>query len=209
LRLEVETEALEALLAEGVAELGDDPAAVPVAALARLSQLVAVWTRRVDLTGHRDAEQVARRLVLDALALCAAVPAFPSLADLGSGAGFPGLPIAIRHPERRVTLVESRERRSHFQRMAIRELGLVNAQALLGRAEHLEPSTHAAVVAQALGPPGQALPLMRRWCEPGGMLLLPAGAHPPTLDSSWRRVAYSVPLGGPERTLLIGRAPAA
>jgi 16S rRNA G527 N7-methylase RsmG len=61
--------------------------------------------------------------------------------------------------------------------MAIRELGLANVEAVHGRAERLEPVPHAAVVAQALGPPVGAVQLMRPWWS-GGILLLPAGPSP-------------------------------
>ena len=146
-----------------------------------LAERVAAWTRRVDLTSHETPEAVAGRLILDSAALLGAAPEFDSLADLGSGAGFPGLPIAILRPACRVTLVESRERRHHFQRAVIRELGLVNARALRGRAERLEPEPHAAAVAQATMAPAEALPLLLRWVEPGGLLLLPGGEVPPQL----------------------------
>ena len=175
--------------------------------LAALASLVAQWNRRMNLTGHRTAETVARRLVLDALALAHAVPGFTELADLGSGAGFPGLPIAIRHPERRVTLVESRERRHHFQRAVLRDLGLANVQALRGRAEELDPIPHAAVVVQAVADPlGWMLP----WARPGGLLLLPCAGMPPppprhAQASAFRLVSYRVPLGGPPRSVWVGR----
>jgi 16S rRNA (guanine527-N7)-methyltransferase len=213
LRLDGNRQQLENLLARGVAELGDDPASVPIGALADLAERVARWTRRVDLTGHRGAEEVARRLVLDALALCAAVPPFETLADLGSGAGFPGLPIAIRHSDRLVTLVEARERRVHFQRMAVRELGLSNARIVHGRAELVPATPHAAVVAQAMGPPADAVELMRRWAAPGAWLLLPASGRPPhpallpDLDQV-QVVRYRLPLGDIQRTVLVGKLPA-
>lgn len=200
------------LLARGLAALGEEaPEPQVLDRLADLSERVARWTRRVDLTSHESASQVARHLVLGALALCRAAPPFASLADLGSGAGFPGLPIAIAHPERRVTLVESRERRVHFQRAAIRGLGLANVRALHGRAELLEAEPHDAVVAQATsGDPGQVLAWMLPWVRPGGWLLLPGGAQapqpPPHPEIAEARVAsYAEPLGGPDRTLWIGR----
>jgi len=178
-----------------------------VARLARLAVLVASWNRRMNLTGHRTAETVARRLVLDALALARVLPCFDELADLGSGAGFPGLPIAIRHPERQVTLVESRERRHHFQRSVLRELGLTNVRALRGRAEQLEPIPHAAVVAQAVADP---LDWMLPWARPGGLLVLPSGDPPPPAPchraaSAFELARYRVPLGGASRTAWIGR----
>jgi 16S rRNA (guanine527-N7)-methyltransferase len=203
------------LLAHGLAALDEAPSEGPSAAelldrLEALSVSVAEWTRRVDLSAHATAQDVARRLVLGALALCAAAPPFRSLADLGSGAGFPGLPIAIAHPDRSVTLVESRARRVHFQRSVVRRLGLANVRPRLGRAEELAPEPHDAVVAQATsGDPDRVLSWMLPWVRPGGWLLLPGGASPPAPaqrpEIGGSRVArYREPLEGPERTLWIG-----
>ena len=198
------------LLAHGLAELGEEPEPEALERLVHLAERVAVWTRRVDLTSHETPEAVAGRLILDSAALLRAAPDFESLADLGSGAGFPGLPIAILRPSCRVTLVESRERRHHFQRAVIRELGISNARALRGRAERLQAVPHAAAVAQATTTPQDALPLLLRWAEPGGLLLLPGGETAPQLPetsqvSAFEVVSYRVPAGGRLRTLWIGR----
>lgn len=198
------------LLARGLAELGEEPEPDALERLAHLAERAAAWTRRVDLTSHETPEAVARRLILDAVALLREAPDFESLADLGSGAGFPGLPMAILRPALRVTLVESRERRHHFQRSVIRELGLVNVRAVRGRAERLDPEPHGAAVAQAAVSPERALPLLVRWAEPGGLLLLPGGEVPPQLPettevSDFKVVFYRVPAGGPRRSLWIGR----
>jgi 16S rRNA (guanine527-N7)-methyltransferase len=165
----------------------------------------------MNLTGHRTAELVIRRLILDAAALDAcAPPEIGSLVDVGAGAGFPGLPMAILHPERRVVMVESRERRHHFQRMAIRALGLVNAEARLGRAERLTPSPCDAALAQGVASPREVAPLLLPWLRPGGWLMVPVGARGdrmrdiPGVEGE-RVVAYEVPLGGPRRSFWSGR----
>jgi 16S rRNA (guanine527-N7)-methyltransferase len=198
------------LLARGLAELGEEPEPAALQRLVHLAERVAAWTRRVDLTSHETPEAVAGRLILDSAALLRVAPEFESLADLGSGAGFPGLPIAILRPACRVTLVESRERRHHFQRAVIRELGLANARALRGRAERLETEPHAAAVAQATTSPPDALLLLLRWVEPGGLLLLPGGEVSPQLPetpqvASFKTVSYQVPASGRRRSLWIGR----
>lgn len=179
-------------------------------ALGQLAELLARWSARMNLTGHGDAEAVVRRLILDALALDRQLPKVSSMVDLGSGAGFPGLPIALLHPERSVTLVESRERRYHFQRAAVRELGIGNAVLRLGRAEELLPEPHALVMAQAMATPRQAVIWMIPWAEAGGILALPLSpAQPP--PGSVEGVgaesvsSYTVPLGGPRRSLWLGR----
>lgn len=205
------TEDARQLLDRGLAELGLDSSPGQRAALEQLCALVASWGARMNLSGHRSAEAVARNLVLEAAALLAAAPPFSSLADLGSGAGFPGLPIAVLRPELRVTCVEARLRRHHFQRAARRELGLENVELLRGRAEELEPVAHQAVVAQAMAAPARVLGWMRPWAEPGGWLLLPGSIGQPLEpgpgDGSAELRRYRVPCEGPERVLRIARSP--
>jgi len=180
-------------------------------ALAELATLVKAWAHRINLTGHHTAEAVVRRLILDAAALDTTLPqAIGNLVDVGSGAGFPGLPLAVLHPEREILLVEARERRHHFQRMAIRELRLANVEAWHGRAESLSPSLHDVGIAQAAAAPPDAAALLLPWVRPGGWLLVPGGSHAPSVGAlagvgSERTVHYRVPLGGPERSLWLGR----
>jgi 16S rRNA (guanine527-N7)-methyltransferase len=164
----------------------------------------------VNLTAHSDADAVVRRLILDAAALDRALPDVPSMVDLGSGAGFPGLPIALLHPERRVTLIESRERRHHFQRVAVRELGIDNAMLRLGRAESLMPAPHPLVTAQAVARPHQAVAWMLPWAEVGGALAIPLSAGQPPPESiegvgDTSVAHYQVPLGGPRRAVWLAR----
>jgi 16S rRNA (guanine527-N7)-methyltransferase len=200
------------MLRAGLEELSLDPDLA--APLATLCELLARWAARMNLTGHRTPEAIAQRLVLDALALGAALPldAPDRLADLGSGAGFPGLPLAIRWPTCRVTLVEARERRHHFQRAAIRMLGLPHVKPRRGRLEDLAPDPHAVVVAQALAQADQAVAWMLPWVSPGGWIVLPRSADapplaaPPGLEDA-RTVSYRVPLGGPDRTVWLARRP--
>lgn len=197
------------ILERGLEAVGLEASASQVRALLDLAELVERWGSRINLTGHRDLDAIVRRLVLDAAALVSVLPDVPTLADLGSGAGFPGLPIAILRPRCTVTLIESREKRHHFQRAACRALGLANATPLRGRAEQIEPIPHAAVVAQAMARPVAALPVMLRWVEIGGFVLLPGGEAAQVIDdprvSAARTLGYRVPVGGPRRTLWIAR----
>lgn len=204
-------EPLGALLREGLAELGLNASEGQAESLAELAMLVASWAPRINLTGHRSLEAVARRLVLDAAALVAALPEPPrSLVDLGSGAGFPGLPIAILRPDCRVHLVEAKERKHYFQRAAVRELALSNVVCSRGRVEELVPEPAGLVVAQALAPPSRVLEWALPWVEAGGTLAIPGAEQPPSPGSDPRIEAtevirYRVPLGGPKRTLWLAR----
>jgi 16S rRNA (guanine(527)-N(7))-methyltransferase RsmG len=202
--------ALLRVLRDGVEELSlDAELALP---LARLCDLLAHWSARMNLTGHRTPVAIARRLVLDARALGAVLPvATPaSVADLGSGAGFPGLPLAILWPHCQVTLVEARERRHHFQRAAIRTLGLANVSPRRARIEEIDAEPHEVVVAQALAQADRALEWMLPWVAPGGWIVLPRSVGAPALEAPLcledaRTHSYVVPLGGAARTVWIAR----
>jgi 16S rRNA (guanine527-N7)-methyltransferase len=202
--------AAEALLRAGLAELGFNFTAEQIEALLRLAALLERWAQGINLSSHRDVEAIVGRLILDAAALSRCLPPAAGLVDLGSGAGFPGLPIAVLRPECMVLLVEARERRHHFQKAAVRELGLRNVEAICGRAEQLEPQPRAIALGQAMARPAQAVRWMKPWAQVGGWLALPGGESPPQIDSepdvvAEPAVAYVVPCGGPRRTLWLGR----
>lgn len=207
-----ESHAPRDLLESGFGELGVEATAHQIDSLRALSELLFRWSKTVNLTGHRTLNEIVKRLVLDAAALAVHLPEVTSLADIGSGAGFPGLPIAILRQGTRVVLVESRERRHHFQCEAIRVLGLENVQARLGRAEQLDEPQCSAAIAQAVAP-SDAVPLLLHWVRPGGLLLFPGSERAPELPQDPRlvvekRVQYRVPCGGPIRTLWMARKPA-
>ena len=184
-------------------------------ALTRLVSLLAEWAPRMNLTGHRDPMDIASRLVLDAAALVNCLPELgraAQLADLGSGAGFPGLPIAILRPQLTVLLVESRQKRHHFQREARRQLGLERVTPMLGRSDEIESRPCDVVVAQAMTRPEQAMASMRLWSRAGGILVLPAAetAERPRLpdsDADLERRSYRVPFTGVSRQLWVARIP--
>lgn len=196
--------ALRGVLEEGLRALGEESGPEAVERWARLAALLDGWSRRLNLTSHHGALAIAQRLLLEAVALHRALPPARSIADLGSGAGIPGLPLALCRPDCEVWLVEARERRHHFQRAAIRELGLANARALRGRAEHLETRPCEGVVSQAFAKAPRALAWMVPWSAPGGWVgiasgpeLDPAALHHPALEAG-RLIPYAAP-GGPRR----------
>ena len=203
---------LRSLVTEGLAALSiPPPPPSALEALVALAALVEAWGRRLNLSGHRTAETVVRRLILDAAALDASLPGeIRSLADVGSGAGFPGLPLAILHPERTVRLIEARERRHHFQRMVVRTLGLGNVETFHGRAESLAPRPGDAAIAQGAARPPQAVALLLPWVRPGGWLIIPGSTRAPRVGNppgveSQGIVRYRVPLGGIGRSFWLGR----
>ena len=138
----------------------------------------------MNLSAYHDPEAVLEHLVFDALALADVLPALDQAADraettkivdLGSGAGLPAIPLAIKWPNRNFVLVEAREKRVHFLRAVIRELGLKNVKILHGRAEHLPAERAQLVIAQAMAAPAQVLEWMLPWAKPGAALVIPIG----------------------------------
>lgn len=205
---------LEHLVRRGLEEtLGAEAAADPVKGLVRFAELLERWAGRINLTGHRDAEAILRRLVLDAVALWRALPGARSVADLGSGAGLPGFPIAILAPETRVLLVEARLRRHHFQRAVRRELALGNVTLQRGRIEELPPDPCDLAIAQAVAAPPIVLNWIRHWARPGGWVAIPGvdesrspvGDLPDPDFEEARVVRYRTPLEGRERFVWLAR----
>ena len=198
------------LLIRGFGELETELESHQVDALLRYTAMLAEWSQRMNLTAHRSPEAIARRLLLDAAALGAGFGPVSSLADVGSGAGLPGIPLAILWRSCRVTLIEPRKKRHHFLRAVVRELGLANVTTKHGRSEDLEPELHSAAVAQALAQPRQALEWMLPWVKIGGLLVVPGSEQPADVPDhssvvAEGRFSYRVPCGGAVRTLWIGR----
>lgn len=120
--------------------------------------------------GPHEAEDLERRHLADSVLFAAPFSgktAPGTLVDLGTGAGLPGLVLAVVFPETEFLLVDRSARRIGLVRRAIRVLGLANVQAHQGRIE--EPVRRAeAVVARAVMPPERLAPLLRGWLLPGG-----------------------------------------
>lgn len=140
--------------------------------LPRLEQYLAlleVWNRTTRLTGERELGTIVRKHLIDSLAPAAHLAARGLLADVGSGAGFPGIVLACLRPEAPVVLIEARRRRASFLREVVRTLGLPAATVLEGRAEAVRVSA-ATVIARALRIDA-FLPLAARLVAPGGQVI--------------------------------------
>ena len=99
------------------------------------------WARKINLTTIRDPVEMAVKHYLDSLAPVGLIPPGAMLLDVGSGGGFPGIPLKILIPTLSVTLLDSSRKKVNFLRYVIRELKLEKIQALQGRAENLSPDT--------------------------------------------------------------------
>jgi len=127
--------------------------AFPDDAIDRLERLLAElgrWNRKVNLTAIRDADEMVTHHILDSLS---ARPLLEGryILDVGTGAGFPGLPLAIAEPERQFTLLDSNQKKIAFVAHAARTLGLGNVTAVKARGEDYAPGHRFdTVIARAL-----------------------------------------------------------
>jgi 16S rRNA (guanine527-N7)-methyltransferase len=173
-------------------------------------ELLARWNRTYNLTAIREPGKMVSQHLLDALAV---VPHLPpgSLADVGSGGGLPGVPIAIVQPERRVTLNDSNQKKTAFLRQATIELELANAKVHDGRAELWRPlERFAVVISRGLAELAEFVALCRHLVAPGGVLAAMKGVYPreelarvPPTQRCDKVVRLQVPLLDAERHLVL------
>jgi len=147
-----------------------------VEALEHYERLIRRWNARGNLVSPRDLGRLRDRHVLDSLSL---LPWWHgSLADVGSGAGLPGVPLAIARPESPVTLVERSERKARFLQHVIIELTLRNVELVEADVRDPLPASlrgFATVTARAVAPPAATWALLRGLLAPTGVALLQSG----------------------------------
>ncbi|QDW66843.1 16S rRNA (guanine(527)-N(7))-methyltransferase RsmG [Luteimonas granuli] len=198
-----------AALDAGLAALGLD--ASLAAPLRRYLELLARWNRTYNLTAIRDPGEMVTLHLLDSLSMHAHVRGVARLADLGTGAGLPGIPLAIALPELQVTLVESNGKKARFLREAVRTLGLANVRVAESRAEALDmPGAFDAITARAMATLADLVTVGGHLLAPGGRLLAMKGARPDAeiadLPPGWRVEAVhplAVPGLAAERHLVV------
>ena len=173
----VDTNALRPELEAGLAQLSLDPALAPP--LLDYLALLARWNATYNLTAIRDPREMLAKHLLDSLAMQPFVRELRTLADLGTGPGLPGIPLAIATPGLQVTLVESNGKKARFLREAVRQLKLGNVQVAESRIEAFRPGhTFDAITARALATLPQILALGGHLPGPGGRLLAMKGTYP-------------------------------
>jgi len=206
------TPALRQRLDDGLHALGLDRALA--APLLDYLALLLRWNRTYNLTAIRDPDEMVVRHLFDSLAMHPYVRP-GALADLGTGPGLPGIPLAIARPDLQVALVESNGKKARFLREAVRQLKLGNARVLESRAEAVaEPGAYAQITARALDTLDGILAVGGHLLSPHGRLLAMKGVHPAeeiaALPPGWTALAVhplTVPGLDAERHLVeVGRA---
>jgi 16S rRNA (guanine527-N7)-methyltransferase len=143
-------------------------------------ELLAKWNKTYNLTAIRDPLQAVSLHLLDSLAVLRELrDRRGALADVGSGGGLPGIPLAIAEPARRVTLNDASQKKCAFLRQAIIELGLRNADVHVGRAEQWRPAQRfAVVITRGFASLVDFLAACRHLVAPEGVLAAMKGAYP-------------------------------
>jgi 16S rRNA (guanine527-N7)-methyltransferase len=193
-----------AYLTAGTQRLGLSLSPEQLQRLLRFRTLLLEWNQRINLTSITDPQEVLSKHFLDSLSCLLAIPDWQtrpeaSLLDVGSGGGFPGIPLALARPTWQVTLLEATGKKVRFLEEAIAQLGLSNVAALQGRAEEVAHNArHRAqydlVTARGLASLPVLLEYCLPFCRPGGLVIAhKKGEISAELESGKRAAA---PLGG-------------
>lgn len=161
--------------------------------------LLIKWNRTYNLTAIRDPEEMLTHHLLDSLVVAPVLPhGLRTLADVGSGGGLPGIPLAIARPELEVTLIETSSKKSAFQQQAKIELGLTNVSIYSGRVEEY-PKRHSfdGVISRAFAELKDFVVWAGDLAKPEGRLFAMKGVYPEAeiaaLPEGWK-VLSSQPL---------------
>jgi len=166
------------LLVQGAAELELKLDGAQGGALLRLVDELEMANAHFNLTAIRDRPGMLRKHVLDSLSLQPFLRGV-RVADVGTGAGFPGLPLAIVNPQRRFSLIEATAKKARFVFRTAERLDCANVEVVHARAEHYRPfELFDTVMARALSSLADFVAYAGHLCAPHGRLLAMKGRHP-------------------------------
>jgi 16S rRNA (guanine527-N7)-methyltransferase len=183
------------------------PAKAAETAAAWLDRL-AEWNARIDLTAARTADELVDLMMADALVLSSRVPERARVIDVGTGAGAPGLALAILRPDLALTLAEPQAKRAAFLRTVIGAIGRLDVTLEARTGEALAEASAGAwdvALARATLPPAAWLGLAERLVAPGGVAWVFLAREPPPSRAGMVRVEavdYTWPLTNVGRTLV-------
>jgi len=168
-----------AAIGEGARAMGIELPAGASERLAEYLELIAKWNRVHNLTAVRETSQMVVLHVLDSLSLLPHVASASTLLDVGTGAGLPGIPLAIARPELMATLLDSSHKKCAFLRQARTELALDNTDVACERVEEWQPSRrYDVVVSRAFSELADFVAQAKHLVAPGGQLIAMKGVHP-------------------------------
>lgn len=201
---------LEGRLEKGLEELGVPLSREAMTQLIEYLALLEKWNRVYNLTAIRDVEKMVSGHLLDCLAV---VPHIGDgrVLDVGSGAGLPGIPLAVAKPDLHVSLLDSSHKKTAFLKQAVAELQLKNADVVCERVESWHPTKEFDwIISRALAGLAEFAALTGHLLAPGGVLAAMKGVYPfeeieqlpPNLRAS-RVLRLSVPGLESERHLVL------
>lgn len=162
---------------------------------------MAEWNARIDLTAAKGGRAMCELMLSDALVLTSALPEGAAIVDVGTGAGAPGLALALLRPDLRVTLIEPLQKRVSFLRTVLGEVGRLDVTLVRGRGEeHVEGAAWDVAVSRATLPPSEWLALGLE-LAPAAWVLLAREAPPPAANATLEEtVEYTLPWSKAGRT---------
>ena len=167
-----------AILAQGIAEAGLHVDAQKQQKLLAYLTLMQKWNKVHNLTAVRDADEMVVLHLLDSLVVLPFIDG-KALLDVGSGAGLPGIPLAICLPDLKVTVIDSNNKKVSFMRQAKAELGIDNLEVLGGRVEEIAPNRKFdMVISRAFSDLDLFISLTHQVCEAQGKWLAMKGVYP-------------------------------
>ena len=170
---------LEAGISEGAMAMGLALQPDAVTKLARYLELVEKWNRVHNLTAVREPSQMVTLHLLDSLSVLPYLGEAKTLLDVGTGAGLPGIPLAVARPAMRVTLLDSSHKKATFLQQAKTELELSNADVVCDRVENWKPQQrHDVVVSRAFSDLADFVLQAQHLVTPGGRLMAMKGVYP-------------------------------
>lgn len=169
----------EELLADGIADLELSVSARAQKGMIRYLQELETWNRSYNLTAIREPVQMVVKHLLDSLAVLPYLGEGRSLLDVGTGAGLPGIPLALCLPRLEVTVLDSNGKKAAFLRHCVRSLELKNVQVAQTRVEDYRPAQpFATVISRAFAALDGFTSLAGHCCADSGQMLAMLGARP-------------------------------
>jgi 16S rRNA (guanine527-N7)-methyltransferase len=165
-------------LTQGAAQLGVALDEVQAGKLLKLAEELIRWNKTYNLTAVDAPAQVLTHHLLDSLCVNADL-AGTRIADVGTGGGFPGLPLAILNPGKQFTLIDSAGKKLRFIGHVARLLGLSNVQTLHTRVEQMQGKPYDTVVTRAFAPMPRLLEWVRPICDAHTRIVAMKGRWPP------------------------------
>ncbi|WP_428356934.1 16S rRNA (guanine(527)-N(7))-methyltransferase RsmG [Methyloprofundus sp.] len=166
------------LLTTGIKQLGVDSTAEQIDSLLTFVGLIEKWNKAFNLTAIRGRDEMLRLHILDSLAILPFVNG-DKIIDVGTGAGLPGIPLAIFMPSVQFTLVDSNSKKTRFVQQAVLELKLNNVEVVHGRVEKLgRDAEYDAVLSRAFASLSDIMSLTEYLLQPEGVLIAMKGQIP-------------------------------